>query len=383
MASHAPDVSLQDFLDSIGGDDADQTIYGTIVGALALWDAQHQGRTAKKNAEHLVSIIVDCRQWLKGQAASAIRGGGIKLGRARDTTGPVKALVDKLFSRLQYEHYERNKSGSMQGNLKSLAEPYHREAMVLNKQEYKNSHAGANALEFILRGFGRNDPLPQGQKAMVTAYAKQNLPDGKGGHIKNIDKLSDQQWRDLEQFVTQNNIASDFRQQYFSKDDRIGHLLIPSGGKWLVKVGEPLDTKGQAAIYVVDKYGNWYAHLKGEGGIVNHSTLCRGQPILCAGMFIVSDGKLEYIDNQSGHYQPPRKNLKRALNTIAGFVDWNRVGVKIVGPGNRKVTFGPAPCGNAQCGVGNCSSPVAVSKFLHSSNAAGNHGEDFKGWPPA
>jgi len=50
----------------------------------------------------------------------------------------------------------------------------------------------------------------------------------------------------------------------------------------------------------------------------HHTSLDAGNPVLCAGMIRVIDGKVELISNNSGHYQPPEASLKRFVRWLQG-----------------------------------------------------------------
>jgi len=50
----------------------------------------------------------------------------------------------------------------------------------------------------------------------------------------------------------------------------------------------------------------------------HHTSLDAGNPVLCAGMIRVIDGKVELISDNSGHYQPPEASLKRFVRWLQG-----------------------------------------------------------------
>ena len=50
----------------------------------------------------------------------------------------------------------------------------------------------------------------------------------------------------------------------------------------------------------------------------HHTSLDAGNPVLCAGMIRVIDGKAELISNSSGHYQPGEASLKRFVRWLRG-----------------------------------------------------------------
>lgn len=49
-----------------------------------------------------------------------------------------------------------------------------------------------------------------------------------------------------------------------------------------------------------------------------HSTLAGGRPVLCSGLIKVVNGKITYIDNNSGHYEPESANLYNAVKKLEG-----------------------------------------------------------------
>jgi hypothetical protein len=49
-----------------------------------------------------------------------------------------------------------------------------------------------------------------------------------------------------------------------------------------------------------------------------HSTLAGGKPVLCSGLMKVKEGKITYIDNNSGHYKPEPANLYKAVKKLEG-----------------------------------------------------------------
>ncbi len=51
---------------------------------------------------------------------------------------------------------------------------------------------------------------------------------------------------------------------------------------------------------------------------LHHTSLDAGNPVLCAGMIRVIDGKVELISNDSGHYKPGEASLKRFVRWLQG-----------------------------------------------------------------
>lgn len=52
-------------------------------------------------------------------------------------------------------------------------------------------------------------------------------------------------------------------------------------------------------------------------------------PVVCAGMMKAEQGRLKYIDNDSGHYKPPADSLKTALACMRDEYGVDLAGVRV------------------------------------------------------
>jgi hypothetical protein len=112
------------------------------------------------------------------------------------------------------------------------------------------------------------------------------------------------------------------------------------------KKGHPMT----CGIYAMDRYGNLFTELdnynygthvmgltKGAEsaamnlrGQTNHSSICAGREVICAGNIFFWKGQLLHIDNSSGHYAPNKAALHKAVQLLldAGTnPDYLRVGL--------------------------------------------------------
>lgn len=80
------------------------------------------------------------------------------------------------------------------------------------------------------------------------------------------------------------------------------------------------------AIFVFDQNHQIYLSFKAKQGKIHHSSLLAGAPIICAGEMQIFQGQLKYINNRSGHYQPP----PRALKVLLHFLEKQDVNLKDV-----------------------------------------------------
>lgn len=115
-------------------------------------------------------------------------------------------------------------------------------------------------------------------------------------------------------------------------------------------VNTPIGADLDCYLYAMDRYGNLFVEvgegaygrslgLKGDAkslglvhrGKTNHSSICAGREVICAGDIYFWKGQLIHIDNNSGHYAPTSDNLYRAVQILVdegANVDYLRVGVR-------------------------------------------------------
>jgi len=135
---------------------------------------------------------------------------------------------------------------------------------------------------------------------------------------------------------------SNARVKYFTPEEQAEHTkiaykgrlyadLIPEmeGNKLKGFKGKPYDTAGEISkgekdcvAYVITLDGKLVTHQHinvNEGELAcRHSTLAGGKPVLCSGLMKVKEGKITYIDNNSGHYKPTSANLYNAVKKLEG-----------------------------------------------------------------
>lgn len=116
--------------------------------------------------------------------------------------------------------------------------------------------------------------------------------------------------------------------KYFTSDEQAEHAMYLGEEDGEIRLynakGELYDTtntvskgkKGYVA-FVITLDGRLIVHEHVNVGkskyAYRHSTLAGGEPVLCSGLMIVKNGKIEYIDNNSGHYKPRSANIYNAI----------------------------------------------------------------------
>ena len=90
-------------------------------------------------------------------------------------------------------------------------------------------------------------------------------------------------------------------------------LLLPS----IESPPLPKDAKKSGyAIFVMDRNQHLYISFLAQQGKVHHSSLLAGDSVLCAGEMQIFQGTLKYLNNRSGHYQPPPKTLRYLIEIL-------------------------------------------------------------------
>jgi hypothetical protein len=115
--------------------------------------------------------------------------------------------------------------------------------------------------------------------------------------------------------------------RYLNAVERQAYRVSVSGdGRILDSKGAPFDTSQAKtvranepnghAIYVMDRDGNIFISNIQEKRRFHHSSLVAGEPVLAAGEIEIRDGRVLYIDNQSGHYFPVALHTRQFLKRL-------------------------------------------------------------------
>lgn len=110
-----------------------------------------------------------------------------------------------------------------------------------------------------------------------------------------------------------------------------GKLLDTTDSIHVVSPGGP-EIKMPKAIFVIDKNGNLYVSKMSIADKFHHSTFLSGDDVIDAGMIIVKQGKILYIDNESGHYRPQECHFKNGIMALKnlGYIFDDKVNYKII-----------------------------------------------------
>ncbi|MEL7167203.1 MAG: hypothetical protein AAGL96_17175 [Pseudomonadota bacterium] len=89
-------------------------------------------------------------------------------------------------------------------------------------------------------------------------------------------------------------------------------------GKGTVE-NKPFSTTGRddGAIYVMSATGQIFASVANRVLLYHHSSLLAGAPVAAAGHIHVHGGRINHIDNCSGHYRPPFAVANQVIESLS------------------------------------------------------------------
>jgi hypothetical protein len=129
--------------------------------------------------------------------------------------------------------------------------------------------------------------------------------------------------------LTNNHIGQEHSLQMYAMD-RYGNLFVDYTNDQILWQRMAV---GGTTFVMADERKN----LLKERGIMNHSSLCAGREVICAGTIFFWKGQLLHIDNFSGHYAPDSDALRKALTILkeeGTDLGYLRVGAKYQGDNN-------------------------------------------------
>src|SRR5689334_3634518 len=106
---------------------------------------------------------------------------------------------------------------------------------------------------------------------------------------------------------------------YMSEADRNKYKIAIAAGILFTATGRGLTTSGGQNpmgkfIFVMDGAGTIYAGPNQE--VHHHSSFLSGRPIASAGLIGATDGKITYLDGESGHYMPPKDYFQQVITEL-------------------------------------------------------------------
>jgi hypothetical protein len=286
----------------------------------AAYDLVRYGNNAANKAAALTALLAECAHWLK---LKKLKTGTSTVSRR----GVITQLANDAFTRLRalnsatgVDFYNLNKAiaagGLVNYNTKALGGGYiHERNFYLASQKAQDPPA-ASALHRTHKslgdtGFPRGFNTPESQNMMNTSFKD----------------LTQADFALLDQIHTRMGGAEQV--QFADKTSRANNLMVVYQGynaDFEDVNGAAFDTQADpnGFMYAMDEYGTLFAGsaatlLAGHAGTFwNHSSFNAGKDVICAGVIQIHAGVLQYVDNDSGHYQPTRDHLHQLITIFSG-----------------------------------------------------------------
>jgi len=122
-----------------------------------------------------------------------------------------------------------------------------------------------------------------------------------------------------------------YRVNYLSESERMKYrVYVNDKGELVDRDGKVFGSdslREHESLYVIGTDGALYVMDSTVVGDFHHSSFLAGGDVVAAGMIEIIRGKIDYIDNSSGHYMPSNRTLDRILDILESHkVRINQVG---------------------------------------------------------
>ncbi len=123
---------------------------------------------------------------------------------------------------------------------------------------------------------------------------------------------------------------------YYTLQEReLFKVSVNSKGQLIDSTGEALTTpKGTLWIYVMDKRGQIYILQEKfqRRGLQNHSSVLAGDHVAAAGDVVLKEGRIQFINNGSGHYVPEAPFFKQLIRQLQALnADLSEMKIRVLG----------------------------------------------------
>lgn len=276
--------------------------------------------------EQLISDVLGaCEAWLKKKSTRS--GAGSELfARRRWAIGDLaKQAMADLYAIRQPSRAE---AAFRKNKIETLSSP------TREKPGTKALDAGyARERDIYVQSGKAHSPI-SGSQVHGAHRALPNDPTsgarGVAAFGKRFEDLSAADFKDIDRIAQANMMAGHV--SFMTKADRSAHIAIPEGGRFVDGNGQRVNAPANfdrlpQDMYAMDAYGNLFykdpdnVTLPQDRGInvtnFNHSSFNAGKAVVCAGMVTIVDGRLVWVDNNSGHYKPTKENLHTLITLFA------------------------------------------------------------------
>ncbi|MEW4488916.1 hypothetical protein AB1L42_12590 [Thalassoglobus sp. JC818] len=259
--------------------------------------------TGGRTIPQLVQLVRACRAWLAAKSDSMS-------SRRVSRRQHVKKLANEAFARLQYDIFQKRKAdNAYNGSLQSMGGHYQHERITYIHSGKQHAISGSTASMIMNSGRQMQSPTINHHLDSLGALT--------------IDQLTTQQFENLVRTCAP-NCGEPLEVYFMKKQERLTKLIVIEDGTLYSSPTKKYDTGGHPFAYAIDQYGNLFsvdhnrfdATLDPTAQRFNHSSFNAGKDVICAGVLIVNQGRLKYIDNNSGHYKPDKIQILNALRFL-------------------------------------------------------------------
>jgi len=299
----------------------------------------YKNRGPQDAIDHIFRVITAIQFWYT-RKAQKIGKGGKNITKRKQV---VDTLLQQCIKRLAWEQFNYRKL-LHQGNYRDVTQNF---AFAIGPKQLGNGYAVERQLFLQMKAqnytqTGEINPIGGSfaHDVMHRAAASQDVNVQAIGQ-KQFSQLTMNDFQVLQQHYSLQSMQMDFV-HYIRKDERLANNFVFINRGLLYLNGKLMHTGNNDIgwLYAMDEYGNVVAvNQQGNPGNMqqyNHSSLCAGRGVICAGNIIVRDGRLLYIDNASGHYQPTPQHLQNCCVCLVeeNEVDLTATIIKVNHPGD-------------------------------------------------
>ena len=321
MSTHVNELmALSDFKKATNATIGGRKSLGDVDSALENWH-KHYRYNLHLIHKGLVELGAHCTAYLQTKRAK-LAGEKRPSGLLKKRIKAVEILAHQNYVRLAYHHHETMKQlenkrpGHQQTALGQATRAGMQAGYQHERTQFEQMGKATNPLG---ASFVESEQHAARNPANLQAAGVQ-LPANISALVqKPFGNLSFEEFRILNAFFGVHQVSGAHKQlvSFARKDERLRELmLIPINGVLF-------NTKGEKPsgffIYALDKHGNLMAESSGADygqSNLNHSTLCAGREVICAGEIGLQNGHVTVISNQSGHYKPNAARLGQAIQIL-------------------------------------------------------------------
>lgn len=257
--------------------------------ALDAWNEDH-------GLENTIWVYKECRHWLKAKEGKNSSGAELRRGEIRNL----------LAGAIQWIAYN-------DPDLGAAFEAFHRK-----KAGLPDGHADSHSMPGVYQ-HERSTYLASGKEHALSATeigSEYLMPSGRLDALGIADTFSA---LSEDEYIAAAEVLGSVDVIYFRKMSRLRLMLLQDQHHMLCRIDmQPITTDMRDGWpFAMDRYGNLFcADNRGHGGQFNHSSFNAGKEVICAGNMQINHGQLIRIDNNSGHYQPPLRQLENCIRIM-------------------------------------------------------------------